>query len=289
MSTTALLPKVEWAQRSNETDPEKNYILLTIHITDCEDPVLDIQPTYLDLTAKSKGHVGDEVTHEYKLHIDFFKEIVPDKTLHKKANGQHYFLKMFKKDLQIEYWPRLTKEKVKYNNIKTDFDKWVDEDEQDEVPEENEMPGMDAFGAGGPGGPGGPGGMDMAEMLKNMGGAGGAGGPGGMDMAEMLKGMGGAGAGGPGGMDMAEMLKGMGGAGAGGPGGMDMAEMLKGMGGAPDAGAAAGGADLKDMLSGDKAKEFEELMKQMKNQDGASADHNDDEEADGDDKVEEIN
>lgn len=247
MSTKALLPKVEWAQRSNETDPEKNYILLTISITDCEDPILDIQPTYLDLTAKSKGHVGDEIVHEYKLHIDFFKEIVPDKTLHKKANGQHYFLKIFKKDLQLEYWPRLTKEKVKYNNIKTDFDKWVDEDEQDEVPANEEIPGMDALGAGAGAGMGGAGGMDFAEMMKGMGGAG-------------------AGAGGaPGGMDFSQMLQGMGGAGAG-AGGM-------------------GGANLQDMLSGDKAKQFEELMKQMQAQDateGAGHDHEHDHEHDHD-------
>lgn len=166
MTTKYLLPEVQWAQRSNKTDPEKNYILLTISITDCEDPILDIKPTSLDLTAKSKGHVGDEVEHAYKLHIDFYKEIVPERTLHKKANGQHYFLKMFKKDLQLEYWPRLTKEKIKYNNIKTDFNKWVDEDEQDEVSGDNDIPGMDALGAGG---------MDFAEMMKNMGGGAGAG------------------------------------------------------------------------------------------------------------------
>lgn len=197
MTTKYLLPEVQWAQRSNETDPEKNYILLTISITDCEDPVLDIQPTSLDLTAKSKGHTGDETEHEYKLHIDFYKEIVPEKTLHKKANGQHYFLKMFKKDLQLEYWPRLTKEKIKYNNIKTDFDKWVDEDEQDEVSGANDIPGMDALGAGG---------LDFAEMMKSMGGA------------------------------------------AGG----------------------ASGAGLGDMLSGDKSKQLEELMKQMQNEDQSS-------------------
>lgn len=200
MTTKYLLPEVQWAQRSNETDPEKNYILLTISITDCEDPVLDIQPTSLDLTAKSKGHTGDETEHEYKLHIDFYKEIVPEKTLHKKANGQHYFLKMFKKDLQLEYWPRLTKEKIKYNNIKTDFDKWVDEDEQDEVSGANDIPGMDALGAGGAGG------LDFAEMMKSMGGA------------------------------------------AGG----------------------ASGAGLGDMLSGDKSKQLEELMKQMQNKDQSS-------------------
>lgn len=30
----------------------------------------------------------------------------------------------------MEYWPRLTKEKAKLFYLKTDFDKWVDEDDQ---------------------------------------------------------------------------------------------------------------------------------------------------------------
>ena len=119
-----------------------------------------MQSTFFELTALSKGHVGDEATHQYKLHIDFFKEVVPEKSVGRVANGQHYFLKIFKKDLGLEYWPRLTKEKVKYNYIKTDFDKWVDEDEQDEVPEQDDMAGA--------------GGMDLASMMGGAGGAGGA-------------------------------------------------------------------------------------------------------------------
>lgn len=201
MSSKVLVPEVRWAQRSNETDPEKNYLLLTISIPDCEDPVLKIEPTFFDLTAKSEGHVGDEATHEYKLHIDFFKDVVAEKTQHKKANGQHYFLKIFKKDMQLEYWPRLTKEKIKYSNIKTDFDKWVDEDEQDEVVKNDN----DYEALGGAGGmPGGPGGMDFASMM------GGAGGAGGMDFASMMGGAGGAG--GAGGMDFSQLLSGAGGA-----------------------------------------------------------------------------
>lgn len=142
-----LNPEVLWAQRSSESDAEENYLLITISVPDCENPSVKIEPSYLEFTAKSKGHVGDEASHEYHLHIDFYKEIVPDKTLHKIANGQHYFLKVFKKDLGLEYWPRLTKEKVKVPYIKTDFNKWVDEDEQQDVPA--------------------PAGFDMNDMLMN--------------------------------------------------------------------------------------------------------------------------
>lgn len=55
-----------------------------------------------------------------------------------------------KKELQPEYWPRLTKEKLKTPFIKTDFSKWVDEDEQDGNPNPDDefggvggIPGMD--------------------------------------------------------------------------------------------------------------------------------------------------
>lgn len=131
-----LTPEVLWAQRSSDSDREKNYLLVTIAIPDCEDPHLELKPTYLEFKAKNKGHVGDEASHHYELHIDFFKEVVPEKSLHKIENGLSYFLKIYKKDLGSEYWPRLTKEKVKYSNIKTDFDKWVDEDDQENAPEE---------------------------------------------------------------------------------------------------------------------------------------------------------
>lgn len=190
MSTAkTLTPQVLWAQRSSETDADENYLLITISVPDCENPSVKIESDSLDFSSKSKGHVGDEATHQYHLHIDFFKEITPDKTLHKIANGQHYFLKIYKKELGLEYWPRLTKEKVKYPYIKTDFNKWVDEDDQQDAPppagfDMNDMmmngnPDMEALkqqlaqgaggmGAGGMGGAGGapPAGFDMNAMMN---------------------------------------------------------------------------------------------------------------------------
>ncbi|SMN18859.1 similar to Saccharomyces cerevisiae YKL117W SBA1 Co-chaperone that binds to and regulates Hsp90 family chaperones [Maudiozyma saulgeensis] len=208
-----LVPEVKWAQRSDEKDEEKNYLLITIGITDCSEPVLKIEPTYFELTANSKGHVGNETANKYKLHIDFFKEIIPDKTLHKIANGQHYFLKIYKKDLGLEYWPRLTKEKVKYQYIKTDFDKWVDEDEQDEVDADNN--GIDFSGANMGAGMGGPG---MAGM-PGMPGMGGMGGPGGnFDISQLMSSMGGMGG---------ALNDGVANASGNGAGGIDFEEMMK--------------------------------------------------------------
>ncbi|SCV00395.1 LAMI_0G04764g1_1 [Lachancea mirantina] len=179
---TKLNPEILWAQRSSDSDPEKNYLLVTLMISDCEDPKLDLQPGYLEFSAKSPGHVGDEEEHKYQLRLDFYKEIDPAKSLHKIANGRDYFLKLVKKDLDAEYWPRLTKEKLKYHYIKTDFNKWVDEDEQEEHESEDFGFQGAAGGAGGAGFPGGAGGdfdpaqmAAMQQMLQAQAGAGGQG------------------------------------------------------------------------------------------------------------------
>jgi hypothetical protein len=76
---------------------------------------------------------------------------------------------------EAEWWDMLLK--VKGNNknwLKTDFDRWVDEDEQDEAgPEGNfggdgmppgGMGGMGGMGGGGGGGMGGMGGMDLQQV-----------------------------------------------------------------------------------------------------------------------------
>lgn len=74
-------------------------------------------------------------------------------------------MSIVKKDKQYEYWPRLTKEKVKNAFLKTDFSKWVDEDEQDGAPVED--PELD-MGGGMGGGMGGPGGMDFEKVNKSI-------------------------------------------------------------------------------------------------------------------------
>jgi hypothetical protein len=81
-------------------------------------------------------------------------------------------LKLRKKDVEQEYWPRLTKEKSKNAYIKTDFSKWVDEDEQEEtnpaaaMDDEMNFGGMDMGGGipGMPGGMPGLGDMDFSQV-----------------------------------------------------------------------------------------------------------------------------
>lgn len=73
---------------------------------------------------------------------------------------------ILKKDKKLEYWPRLTKEKAKNAFLKTDFSKWVDEDEQDGEPAIAEEPDLDMGGMGGMGGLGGMGGMGGMDFEK---------------------------------------------------------------------------------------------------------------------------
>ncbi|KAK6464361.1 HSP20-like chaperone [Scheffersomyces coipomensis] len=186
---TTVTPNVLWAQRSSESDESKNVLYVTIEVLDPTNIKLDLTSTHLKLTADSQDN-----SNHYNLDIEFFDEVDPEKSHKNTESGSHIYLVIRKKTAQEEFWPRLTKQKLKYHYIKTDFDKWVDEDEQNEVPEqEDETANMMNFG--GPGGPGAPGGLDFSQLMA---GAGGAGGAGGFDFSQLMGGAGGAG--GPGGL-----------------------------------------------------------------------------------------
>ncbi|GAB7361715.1 hypothetical protein MBLNU230_g1762t1 [Neophaeotheca triangularis] len=201
-------PEVLWAQRSSATEPEKNVILLTISVPDVDPKKmeLDIQPTYLKFSGYSAT-----VKVNYEVKLDFYAEIEPKET-RLNHNSSKIEMVLQKAEAKEEYWPRLLKDKVKVHFLKTDFNKWVDEDEQNEEPEADDaMAGMGGMppGAGGAGGMPGMGGM-----------GGGDGGFGGIDFSKL----GGEG-GGMGGMDMSQLQAMMGGQGGmpgmGGMGGDD--------------------------------------------------------------------
>ena len=167
MSSTAV-PEVLWAQRSSATEDEKNIIMLTINV-----PNMTADATKCDLTSTSlkfestvQGDASKGIEgHKYTFNIDFFENILPAESK-QHLTSKCLYLVLRKEKKQEEYWPRLTKEKVRLHNVKTDFDKWVDEDEQDEANEAGDMP----F----------PGGMDMNALMSQMGG-----GAGGMDFGGM--------------------------------------------------------------------------------------------------------
>lgn len=63
----------------------------------------------------------------FELSLELFGEV---EEVRRTLNGKSLALVLRKKELGAEYWPRLTKDKVKLQYIKTDFSKWKDEDEQ---------------------------------------------------------------------------------------------------------------------------------------------------------------
>ncbi|TPX17056.1 uncharacterized protein E0L32_012290 [Thyridium curvatum] len=151
-SSDMVTPEVLWAQRSSSSDAEKNFIYMTISVPDVprENLKLDLKPNGLTFTGRS-----DTLKRTYHLELEFFAEIDPAES---KINhsARDVELKLRKKELKEEYWPRLLKDSKKVHFLKTDFDKWVDEDEQDEAAEDDfsqfggmgGMPGMGGMGGG---------------------------------------------------------------------------------------------------------------------------------------------
>ncbi|KAK9330664.1 putative Hsp90 binding co-chaperone [Lipomyces starkeyi] len=154
------IPEVLWAQRSSQTEPDKNLIYLTINAIDVTSPDVTITPTSLSYKGTSASG------KEYAVDLEFFDEVDVDNSK-KTITGRDAFFILRKKEAKEEFWPRLVKDKRKVHYIKTDFDKWVDEDEQETAP------GDDFAGYGG--------GMDFSslqsELGSAMGGLGGAGMP----------------------------------------------------------------------------------------------------------------
>ncbi|MCJ1457881.1 hypothetical protein MMC28_008250 [Mycoblastus sanguinarius] len=173
--STQTTPEVLWAQRSSTTEPERNYIYLTISAPDVPNNSFkaDLKPSSLTFT----GHSDTKKT-TYHVELEFFGEIdVENSKTNHTSRDVEFVLR--KKEMKEEYWPRLLKESKKVHFLKTNFDKWVDEDEQDAAPEDDM------------GGAGGMGGMPGMEGMGGMGGMGGDGGFGGIDFSKLGGGAGG--------------------------------------------------------------------------------------------------
>lgn len=107
-----------WAQR-------KDILYVTICLEDCKDPTMEIEPEKIYF----KGEGGtDKKMHEVT--INLYKEIEPSKTV-KNMKGRTFELVLVKKE-EGPYWPRLIKDKTKAHWLKSDFNKWKDEDDTDD-------------------------------------------------------------------------------------------------------------------------------------------------------------
>ncbi|XP_076232541.1 cytosolic prostaglandin E synthase isoform X2 [Calliopsis andreniformis] len=127
-----------WAQR-------RDILFVTICLEDCKNPDIKIEPEMIYF----KG-IGGTEQKMHEVTINLYKEIVPQKTV-QNLRGRTIEFVLSKKE-EGPYWPRLTKEKTKAHWLKSDFNKWKDEDDSDEEAGEGKT--------------------DLAEMMQLMGGLG---------------------------------------------------------------------------------------------------------------------
>jgi len=194
MSQT-LTPEVTWAQRSSDSEPERNYLYVNIKTPDVPKADATLSITEKNVTFKGPSKKG--VT--YSVSLDLFAEIDAENS---KVNhtDREVELVLRKKELKTEFWPRLLESKQKMHFLKTDFDKWVDEDEQDEAGEDDYANNFGGFGGEGGGDPNaGAGGLGNIDFSKLGGMPGMGGGAGGMPDLSALAGMAGGMPGMPGG------------------------------------------------------------------------------------------
>ncbi|QSZ36329.1 hypothetical protein DSL72_007455 [Monilinia vaccinii-corymbosi] len=163
MSETTATPEVLWAQRSSKTEAEKNFIYLTISVPDVKEPKIELKSQTLTYSGYSES-----LKRAYAVTLEFYDEIDESASKYNHTQKSSQFV-LRKKELREEFWPRLLKDSKKVHFLKTDFDKWVDEDEQDEAPEEDlsQMGGMGGMPGMGDmmGGAGGDfGGIDFSKL-----------------------------------------------------------------------------------------------------------------------------
>jgi len=155
-----LTPEVIWAQRSHATDLNKNIVYITINVA-------QIKPDtwHCDFTSTTVSFGGTTTKDvHYKVDLELYDEIDPEESRkHFTTRGLDLVLR--KKEAKVEFWPRLLKGTKKAHFVKTDFDKWVDEDEQDTRDD------LDNLGGGGVGGMdfGGGGGLDFSQLAAQQG------------------------------------------------------------------------------------------------------------------------
>lgn len=174
MSDTQLTPEVTWAQRSSSTDAARNYLYVNIKTPDVPKSTADLKITSSNVTFAGTTTKGTK----YHVSLDLFGDIDPENS---KVNHTDRELELVlrKKELKDEYWPRLLKTDKKAHFLKTDFDKWVDEDEQDEALDEDYANNFGGFGE-----EGGLGNIDFSK-LGGLDASSQAGGEGAEDMPEL--------------------------------------------------------------------------------------------------------
>jgi len=161
---------IKYAQR-------KDSLYLTIALPDVKEETIVLTDTELKFNGKSESK-------DYQVNIEFLKAVDSEGSSYKvlPRSVQMHILKKDKEE--EEFWVRLLKDKaLEKNQVKLDWDRYVDEDEEEEGFDMSNLEGGSGMG-GMPPGMGGMGGMP-----PGMGGMGGMPGMGGGGMPPGMGGM----------------------------------------------------------------------------------------------------
>jgi len=110
------LAPVKWAQRSDS-------IYLTIDLRDVQESKIDLTGTGLHFTGTSQGK-------DYELHLEFLHEVDPQRSVWN-VLPRSVQMHLVKATSSTHFWERLLKDKQQEKtNVKVDWDKFVDEDEE---------------------------------------------------------------------------------------------------------------------------------------------------------------
>ena len=109
-------PDLKWAQRTER-------LFITIDLAGVTDTNIDLKPEgHLTFTGKVKEQ-------KYAIDLDLFKEVITEDSKWN-LKGRNVILNIVKKDQEDEYWPRLTKEKIKHPHIKVDWSKYIEQEDE---------------------------------------------------------------------------------------------------------------------------------------------------------------
>jgi prostaglandin-E synthase len=150
MASSSKHPMIYWAQRSEN-------VLLTIEVEDMNVTLLKIEGNKFHIQGSNKEGV------KYEAELELYDDL-KGSDVRRIPTARHVELIIPKE--KEEWWPRLLKTTAKVQWIKVDFNKWVDEDEENEAAALPEGMNFDFGGAGGGNN------FDFSSM---MGGAGGQG------------------------------------------------------------------------------------------------------------------
>uniref|UniRef100_A0A0B7BUD2 CS domain-containing protein n=1 Tax=Arion vulgaris TaxID=1028688 RepID=A0A0B7BUD2_9EUPU len=136
-------PPVIWAQR-------KDKVLLTVQLENVSNPKVTLKDS--DLYFHGKGGTANT---DHEVQMEFFKEINSSASKYS-TTGRGVTFVLSKKEENLGFWPRLLKDSKKVHYLKTDFEKWRDEDDS-EVDDRDDL--------------------NLDEMMQSMGGLQGGGAP----------------------------------------------------------------------------------------------------------------